>query len=87
VKYTTSQERVRLLLESARDDTKRYPDGWVDGPSITTPAVGGSEGLRRLRELREDGVEIEVRVKPATRGVALATRQYRLKPKTPLTLM
>lgn len=28
---------------------------WVDGPNLATEAVGGSEGLRRLRELRLEG--------------------------------
>lgn len=28
---------------------------WVDGPELATEAVGGSEGLRRLRELRLSG--------------------------------
>lgn len=28
---------------------------WVDGPDLATEAVGGSEGLRRLRELRLSG--------------------------------
>jgi hypothetical protein len=37
---------------------------WVPGPEIADPAVGGSEGLRRVRELREPrygGHVIEVR--------------------------
>ena len=37
---------------------------WVPGPEIADPAVGGSEGLRRVRELREarfGGHTIEVR--------------------------
>lgn len=34
---------------------------WTAGYALTAPSVGGSEGLRRLRELREDGYEIKSR--------------------------
>ena len=27
---------------------------WVEGPELTSPAVGGGEGLRRLRENRQE---------------------------------
>jgi hypothetical protein len=49
---------------------------WVDGPDLANEEVGGSEGLKRLRELRmEDGYEIEKRQHPdPTRSVW----QYRL---------
>jgi len=47
---------------------------WHDGPELTHPAVGGSEGLRRLRELRAKGYIIEMRRKAKGR----TTRQYRL---------
>jgi len=47
---------------------------WHDGPELTHPAVGGSEGLRRLRELRAKGYTIEMRRKAKGR----TTRQYRL---------
>lgn len=49
--------------------------GWVDGSTITSPTVGGSEGLRRLRELREaDGWPIERRPHPTSS----TAWQYRL---------
>jgi hypothetical protein len=32
---------------------------WVGGPALANVACGGSEGLRRLRELREMGYVIE----------------------------
>lgn len=35
--------------------------GWVPGYVIASAMHGGSEGLRRLRELREDGYSIERR--------------------------
>jgi hypothetical protein len=47
---------------------------WHDGPELTHPAVGGSEGLRRLRELREKGYRIDMRRKAKGR----TTRQYKL---------
>jgi hypothetical protein len=50
--------------------------GWVDGPMICHPAIGGSEGLRRLRELRADGYMIEMRRHPDRKRT---TRQYRLR--------
>jgi hypothetical protein len=48
---------------------------WVDGWRLTTPDVGGSEGLRRLRELEADGILVEKRPHP---DPALSTWQYRL---------
>lgn len=46
---------------------------WIDGHILCHPDIGGSEGLRRLRELRADGHVIEMRKKPGG-----STRQYRL---------
>jgi hypothetical protein len=37
---------------------------WVDGPELANEQVGGSEGLRRLRELRTEGAVIEERKHP-----------------------
>ena len=41
---------------------------WVDGPALANEAVGGSEGLRRLREKRsalsDKGLKIETRKHP-----------------------
>lgn len=34
---------------------------WIPGPMLCTPLCGGSEGLRRVRELREAGYRIEKR--------------------------
>lgn len=39
-------------------DRRKLDDPWVVGHEICHPSVGGSEGLRRLRELRADGYEI-----------------------------
>lgn len=37
---------------------------WVDGPEIATEEVGGSEGHRRFRELRDAGLPVEERRHP-----------------------
>lgn len=64
----TRKAAVLALLRSANGS-------WVDGSDIATADVGGSEGLRRLRELREaDGWPIERRPHP-TRATSW---QYRL---------
>jgi hypothetical protein len=48
---------------------------WVDGPELANERVGGSEGLKRLRELRQEGHSIEMRRHPDPRR---AVHQYRL---------
>lgn len=64
----TRKAAVLALLRGAHGE-------WVDGSDIATANVGGSEGLRRLRELREaDGWPIERRPHP-TRATSW---QYRL---------
>jgi len=50
----TAKEKVYDLL---RKNTNK----WVPGYKIASPAIGGSEGLRRLRDLRQDGLVIEKR--------------------------
>ncbi|ADG06634.1 hypothetical protein [Kyrpidia tusciae] len=53
---------------------------WLDAHVIASPSVGGSEGLRRLRELRASlppGFRIEKRRKRTEDGWAF-TWQYRL---------
>lgn len=67
----TRRELVHQYLVNA-------PEGkWINGHVLCRPSIGGSEGLRRLRELREQGVDIELRSHP-TKG--RSTVQYRLKP-------
>lgn len=48
---------------------------WVNGSELATVEVGGSEGLKRLRELRAEGWPIEERRHPDPRR---AVWQYRL---------
>lgn len=54
----TRKERVLSYLKSNRK--------YVPGYELTTPEVGGTEGLRRVRELRADGVDIVSRKNPET---------------------
>lgn len=39
---------------------------WVDGVELANEQVGGSEGLKRLRELRDEGYLIQKRQKPGS---------------------
>lgn len=69
---STRKDRVLKTLEDASPE-------WVDGHVLCHPKIGGSEGLRRVRELRAAGHNIEMRTL-ADR----TTRQYRIV--TPGTL-
>jgi hypothetical protein len=50
----TRKAEVLSALQHASPD-------WVTAESLHTSEVGGSEGLRRLRELRSEGWDIEVK--------------------------
>lgn len=50
---------------------------WHDGYDLCHPGVGGSEGLRRVRELRAEGYSILKRLKP-DRPEGSMVYQYRL---------
>jgi hypothetical protein len=53
--------------------------GWVNGEVLNTPEVGGSEGTRRLRELRELGYDIQLRPNPhSDTAYQYRLSQYRL---------
>lgn len=67
----TRRERVLAVLTAAGG-------GWVTGAALCAPDVGGSEGLRRVRELRSAGVNVETR--PARSGTGW---DYRLEPDDP----
>ncbi len=64
----TRRELVLQLLRS-------HPNEWVDGTRIASAEVGGSEGLKRLRELRLAGYDIRMRKHPDPRRDIY---QYRL---------
>jgi len=55
-KMTRKDKVLQLLRENL--------NMWIEGPEIASPQVGGSEGLKRLRELREEGHKIETRPHP-----------------------
>ena len=61
--HPTGKERVLAVLLDRR---------WHFGHELCVPEVGGSEGLRRLRELRKDWI-IEMRKRDGR-----ASREYRL---------
>lgn len=70
-KRGTRKALVLAVLQAAAGE-------WVDGAALTRPEVGGSEGLRRLRELRTaHGWPIERRPNPAS----ATAWQYRLEPR------
>lgn len=52
----TRKDLVLRFLERA--------DRWVDGPELANEKVGGSEGLKRVRELRAEGHRIITRPHP-----------------------
>lgn len=52
--------RKEQVLKRLMDDANE----WVDGDQLATEKVGGSEGHRRLRELRTEGHDIRERRHP-----------------------
>lgn len=54
----TRKEQVLEVLKARLGE-------WVDGTELANEAVGGSEGLKRLRELKADGWLIQKREHPA----------------------
>jgi hypothetical protein len=78
---TTAAYRVLRALRSAHTFRQQHDGqdaigagGWVPGWYLLRPEIGGTEGLRRLRELRAAGEPIEG---PKRFGKA-ATRYYRI---------
>lgn len=61
----TRKERVLRLLSDGK---------WHSTLEITSPDIGGPEGARRLRELREAGYKIDMRKASGFAGI----REYRL---------
>lgn len=64
-----NSHEAAALFEPRRDSAKgrvlaflrSRPGVWVEGHDLCAPAVGGEEGKRRARELRQAGHPIEVR--------------------------
>ena len=67
----SERSRKQLVLDYL---TKRTGE-WVNGPELANEEVGGSEGLKRLRELRADGHSILTRRHP---DPARAVWQYQI---------
>jgi hypothetical protein len=57
-KKPTRKETVHKYLKKNRK--------YIPGHELTRPEVGGTEGLRRVRELRADGINIITRKNPET---------------------
>ena len=62
-RLTRKQAVLQVLLEAQRG--KRYtfyhktvPEGWVPLKELCNENTGGSEGTRRIREMRKDGINI-----------------------------
>ena len=70
----TRKQQVLIYLQTHRGQ-------WVDGPTLATESIGGSEGLKRLRELRLEGYAIETRKHP---DPARDIWQYRLVEGAPV---
>lgn len=68
--YSSKSRKAQVLAK-----LKQYEGQWLNGTELATEEVGGSEGLKRLRELRADGFPIERRQHP-DRGRDIY--QYRL---------
>jgi len=66
---TKLKTRKELVLSYLKTNRK-----YVPGYELTSPLVGGTEGLRRVRELRADGVNIVSRKNPET-----GTFEYKIK--------
>lgn len=52
---------VRFTDHQGNQEDFDAEDGWINGWVLCHPALGGSEGLRRLRQLRAEGHNIEKR--------------------------
>jgi hypothetical protein len=66
-RFDTRKEQVLERLQDAMDTAEIEDDpemGWVDGPDLSNEKCGGTEGMRRLRELRAEGWPIEDRHHP-----------------------
>jgi DNA-directed RNA polymerase subunit RPC12/RpoP len=66
---------VTTRKEQVLDRLRLTPNQWVDGPDLASEWVGGSEGLKRLRELRGEGYPIEKRWHPESKRKIF---QYRI---------
>jgi len=77
---------VNLSEQTRKDQVLNYLTErigeWVDGPDISNPEIGGSEGLKRFRELRAEGHLVQTRRHPDPRRDIF---QYRIVAQSTLT--
>lgn len=65
MKKRSAKHKILEALLEARNYpvywyTKQVPRGWLTTGHICKPEVGGNSGPRRIREMRADGIEIEM---------------------------
>ena len=63
-KRSTTTSRILQELILARAETRywygtRLPQGFVSTGHLCKPDIGGSEAIRRVREIRERGIDIQ----------------------------
>ena len=75
MKETRKHKVLRLLFDTQARHRDFGHGDWVPNHVIESKEWGGTQGTRRLRELRADGHEIEVE-----RVSNTGTYLYRLKP-------
>jgi hypothetical protein len=73
----TRKKQVLERLRQAAGD-------WVNGPELANETVGGSEGHRRLRELRAEGYAIEERKHPDPNRSIWQYRMVGIGPRVPV---
>lgn len=85
-RFTGARARVYWLLRVTQDRAYAHavgrhqgPPGWTPRHLLVEPWSGGAEGHRRVRELREYGMELEIDAFRPPDGEGSATMLYRLR--------
>lgn len=68
----TADTRRQAVLEELERAQRDNAGGWISTRRICSDEVGGPNGTRRLRELRESGIQIEMRTEKGTAWYRLA---------------
>ena len=68
---TRKQKVLQELIDAKKGNTEYFfginvvnlfiPSGWVPRHILCSPSIGGAEGTKRLRELKQGGIEYEWR--------------------------
>lgn len=53
-RHSTKNRTRRIQVFEKLVDAHESGVEWVPGPELATPECGGSEGLKRMREIRKD---------------------------------